>query len=400
MKKSEREFNWRFWLKLAIPVLILILMIVFFGKKIWPILVPFLASYFVAYIFNPVVSRFEKGFGKFRLKRMGAVFLLYSLIIIIGLGIFVAVIPLIGSEVAVLAGKMPKYWNEVTNMGVWLYERTINEVPPEVKEFFQKENLKEFWQIKLKPWLEQKDLSSGVAPVAEGVGGFASGVVNTIGGFVQKMISGTSSVATFFVNIIMVSIISFYLLLDFDRFHSWVRLFIPKAFEKDIVKIMKRIDKAIGAFLRGQLLICLGIGIMTAIGLTILGVDYAILIGIVAGVCNIIPYLGPVMGATPAILVTMMDPEIAWIVVLYKSLGIIGVFVVIQMIDGFFMSPKVMSSSVNLHPMLILFVLMLGGSIAGLVGMIIAVPVACVIRILIQEIYLRPAGFKIEQDIS
>ncbi len=121
------------------------------------------------------------------------------------------------------------------------------------------------------------------------------------------------------------------------------------------------------------------------------GVDYALLIGLAAGAFNVIPYLGPVMGAVPAVILTGLEayqgPETDWGHLVLK-LGLVGlVFVAVQTLDGFFISPKIMGNRLDLHPMIILFALLLGGALMGLMGMLLAVPIACIIRVLIEEIY-------------
>ena len=155
--------------------------------------------------------------------------------------------------------------------------------------------------------------------------------------------------------------------------------------------IMHKMDKALGGFLRGQLTVCCLVALSATIGLSLVGMwQYALLVGVLAGAFNIIPYLGPVMGLTPALLWALIEPSHeTWEErALRAGLGLI-VFVVIQMMEGFIFQPKIVGKNSNLHPLLVMLALIIGAQF-GLVGMIMAVPLASVGRVLFLELVWYP----------
>jgi len=144
----------------------------------------------------------------------------------------------------------------------------------------------------------------------------------------------------------------------------------------------KEIDNVISKFIRGQLLDGLIVGLLSSVGLIIIGMDFAFLIGFTAGMANIIPYIGPVVGCIPAIIVGLLSPNpiiALWAVV---------VFIVVQQIDGMIISPKIVGDSTGLHPVFVIMAIAIGGSLGGILGMFLSVPILGVIKLFISK-YLR-----------
>jgi predicted PurR-regulated permease PerM len=165
--------------------------------------------------------------------------------------------------------------------------------------------------------------------------------------------------------------------------HSLVAL-VPAHYRDEMVAVYRLVDRVMSAYLRGQLLLCLFIGVMATIGLLIIGMDYALLLGMFAGLFEIFPYVGPIIGAVPAVLVALLHSPIL-------ALWTVVVFLVIQQVENLLLTPRVAGQSVHLHPALIMVVLVVGNQLFGLWGMLLAVPATAVVRDLFKYAYLRLA---------
>lgn len=160
---------------------------------------------------------------------------------------------------------------------------------------------------------------------------------------------------------------------------------LPRSRRKSIVTLLKDIDEALGNYIRGQFLVCIIIGVLAYIGYAIIGMPYALLFACVVAVFNIVPYMGPFLGAAPAI---VMASTLSWRLVLMVAV----VNTLCQMLESNVISPQVVGRKLHLHPLLIIFALLVGGEIAGMIGLILAVPFFAAGKVVIQHIvayYIR-----------
>ena len=183
---------------------------------------------------------------------------------------------------------------------------------------------------------------------------------------------------------LMTAVYLFFFLVSFDGMIDAVRRRLPASHRDRIENVAARIDAAVSAFLRGRLLICLLVGLSTAIGLAILGVRYWYLIGVVTGLAGVVPFLPIFVGLIPAMLVAWFDTQNVWTVV-----GVLTVFTAIQGVDGWVLTPLVQGKAVGLDPVSTMVALLLGWELLGLFGMIAAVPLAATVKILAEE-YVLP----------
>ncbi|MCG3198009.1 MAG: hypothetical protein GHCLOJNM_02503 [bacterium] len=219
--------------------------------------------------------------------------------------------------------------------------------------------------------------AKGAGMVAGGAGGAWAWLSARVGGLVSLA-----------VYVALLCVILFYMLLDFTAFKQGCLEVIPEKWRPRAVGFASELDRQLGGFIRGQAMVCLSVGLMVTFFLLILRVPFAIPIGIAAGCFNFIPYLGPAMGMIPAVTLTLLeffDPETTANWVLVKLLLVLGSFMVVQAADGLLISPKVMAKTVDVSPLVVMAALMLGGGIAGVTGMVLAIPMYCLLRVLVGE---------------
>ena len=196
--------------------------------------------------------------------------------------------------------------------------------------------------------------------------------------------------------LIFIGIINFYFILDWERIGPLIRKMVPPRYRENTFDVLSKIDVAVGGFLRGQLTVSAIVGTLFAIGLFTIGFfgfpalrNYCVLIGTAAAIGGFIPYLGPIIGVTPAIMIVLLTGGVPWSTKIFTLLGVLGLFSVIQAIEGFVLQPKIVGKGAGLHPLVVILALIVGAQF-GLGGMIVAVPLASIIRVLIREFYWLP----------
>ncbi|MTI66454.1 MAG: AI-2E family transporter [Firmicutes bacterium] len=308
----------------------------------------FFISIIIAYLLNPLVNYLEeKG-----LSRLWGVLLVYFVLIGSIIVIFISILPSIVEELKNLIAVLPTYFNSINeffNDFSKIYSDNIDNLP------VQFQSLKESFN---------ENLSSLQNIVTQGFKNIGKSTIN--------MFSKAF-------NLFIIPIVSFYFIKDKEYFKKKICLLIPKKYRNDTLKISREIDNSLGKFVRGQLIVASFVGIATAIGLLILGINYALTIGLLAGVANIIPYFGPIIGIIPAVTFALLEEPI-------KALWVVLLFLIIQQIEGNILSPKIVGESVGLHPVAVILSLLVGGSLMGIIGMLLAVPIVTVLRIIIRFI--------------
>lgn len=207
-------------------------------------------------------------------------------------------------------------------------------------------------------------------------------IENNLGNMTSYIMSIGSSIATFFIALV----ISIYLLKDSEYFiNLWLKLYYL-VFRKShagskITYVFKVIHEVFAKYLRGQLLEAILVGVLSAIALTIVGIDYAVVIGIIAGICNMIPYVGPIVGTILAAIMGLLSGRP--IKVIYAVISML----VVQQVDNNLLAPKIVGDSVGLHAVFTMLAILIGGNVGGLLGMLLAVPIAASCRVLFNNWY-------------
>jgi len=205
-----------------------------------------------------------------------------------------------------------------------------------------------------------------------------------IGGIVQntsaKIIEGITKAGNKVVDFAMALVISFYLLKDKKKFinftNKFLETFIPDRVYKNFKSFWVDVDYVLSGYIRGQLMDSFIMGVLIGISVAIIGIDFPIIIGIIAGISNIIPYFGPIIGMIPAALMGLISGNPM------KALYAVITLFILQQIDGAIIAPKIVGESVDVHPVAIVVAIIAGGSLFGLVGMLLAVPVAALLKLI------------------
>ncbi|MCR1897947.1 AI-2E family transporter [Irregularibacter muris] len=333
-------FKRRTWL-LGLFYVIVFLILYFLLKiraQLFSILSPFIIAIAFAYLLNPLVNFVQKkGVGRFYSVLL--VYLLFiGLIVILGW----SVIPTIVDETSKLVSDLPDYAEQVQKIVKNFRESSKNQLPESINNIIN-QNINRIEDIAIHS--------------------------------LQKISSIVINFFSRFLNIIIVPILAFYFLKDKDEFKRRITLLIPQKWRTEILEISTSVDKVLGSYIRGQILVATFVGGSTAIGLYLLDVKYALVIGLIAGIVDVIPYFGPVIGAVPAMIVAFIQQPI-------KALWVLILIAIIQQLESGIVSPKIIGSSVGLHPVAIILSLFIGGSFFGVVGMILAVPFTATIKVI------------------
>ena len=192
------------------------------------------------------------------------------------------------------------------------------------------------------------------------------------------------ALAAWVANLILVPVVTFYLLRDWDVMMAKVNRLLPRNIEPKVSLWASECDEVLGAFMKGQLLVMFALGVIYAIGLWLVGLDLALLVGMIAGLASIVPYMGFIIGivvAGVAAFIQFQDP----VVLAYVG----AVFMVGQMLEGMLLTPLLVGDRIGLHPVAVIFAIMAGGQLFGFVGILLALPVAAVIMVLLRHLHER-----------
>ncbi len=311
------------------------------------VLLPFVAGMVLAYFLDPVADR---------LQALGLSRTLATVIIVVGFVLFflvalMIVVPVLASQLADFMARMPEYLGRLQHL--------ITSFNPD--------------------WLERR---FGVKPddLREGMNSLLSSGVGFITAVFQSLWSSGVALFSFAGLFVVTPVVAFYMLLDWDRMVAVVDSWIPRDHVQTVRQIASDINDATAGFVRGQGTLCLVLGVIYAAGLTAVGLNFGILIGLFAGFISFIPYVGSLVGLLLSVGVAFVQfwPEWQWVAV------VAAVFFVGQFLEGNILQPRLVGKSVGLHPVWLMFALFAFGALFGFVGLLIAVPAAAAIAVLVR----------------
>lgn len=317
------------------------------------VLTPFLLAFIIAYLLDPLVDRMER----WKLPRTAAILIL--LLIFLGGLAFLGLLlfPLVKFQAENLIDNIPRYAAQIRDWTAPLLQR-IPYLDDEKIESLVRQGL--------------TDLGTLPVRIAQSVWALVLGLVSSLIGFVLIVI-----------NALIVPVAAFYFLKDIDRLRSTTADYFPKRYKPELVALFTDIDRVLGSFIRGQLIVALILAVLLSIGLLVCGTPMGLLIGVLAGLANIVPYLAIVVGLLPASILTYLQyGDLA------HPLGVVAVFSGVQLVEGMFITPRVMGESVGLHPVAIMLAVLVGGEFFGFTGILFALPLAAVIKVFAERLIL------------
>lgn len=346
-KQSLLKSKTHFW---TLQIL-LVLLIIYVSTKVSflfePLIVfastlftPILIAGILYFIFNPIVRLLEK-----KLPRTLSILLIYL--------VFVAFIGFVLSAVG------PVFTKQVTDL--------FNNIPSYVKQIqiFIKQMSNSQWFT----WIMNQDFVS-VAKIESSIGEYLTSLPENITGSLTSVFGVVTNIA---LTAVTVPFILFYMLKDGHRFPNLAVKILPDKYKNEGLKIFKDLYETLAAYIQGQLIVCLFVGTACFIGFWIAGVKYALILGLIIAVTNIIPYVGPFLGAAPAVIIAFLDSPT-------KALIALIIVVAVQQTDGNLLSPLIIGRRLNTHPLTIILLLIGAGSFGGILGMILAVPAYALLK--------------------
>ena len=213
-----------------------------------------------------------------------------------------------------------------------------------------------------------------------GEGNLGRYLTDAVGGIASGLSSFISALTGFVLAIITVPFILFYLLKDGEKLPRFFIQMLPPHMREDAKEILHDADHQISSYIQGQILVAICIGVMISIGFLIIGMDYALLLGVIAMFTSVVPYLGPLIAITPAVIIAIVTSP-------FMLIKLAFVWTVVQLIEGKFISPQIMGKSLHTHPVTIIFVLLTAGSLFGVAGVVLGIPGYALIKVVVTHLF-------------
>ena len=320
------------------------------------VILPGVLASIAYYLLRPLLGLLER----WRIPRIWGILLLYIGAIGILTLLVLLVYPFLRDQFTNLAKEFPEYFMALTQNTVdYLNNSRITEYLDKMN-FNYNEVVNNFTTDMVKT---VKDTATNLAQgVASGITGF----VSTLTGIVLSLVT--------------VPFILFYLLKDGEKLPNFILKMCPPRMRKEVHEIFHDMDKQISSYIQGQILVSMCIGSMVTIGFLIIGMKYALLLGFLAMITSVVPYLGPVIAITPAVIIALVTSP-------FMLIKLAIVWTVVQLIEGKFISPQIMGKSLSIHPITIIFVLLTAGSLFGVPGVILGIPGYAIFKVLVTHLF-------------
>lgn len=306
------------------------------------VILPFIVGGAVAYFLDPVADRLQR-VGLSRLLATVVIFVAMIAVVILSL---LVVIPLLIQQTNDLIQSAPDLFNQLRN---WLTERFPH-------------------------------IMDDGSPLRQSLAAIGETIQSRGGALVEQMLSSAAGVVNLLVFVVVVPVVAFYMLLDWDRLVARIDELLPRDHAPVIRRLAREIDRTLASFVRGQGTVCLILGTFYAVALMVVGLQFGLVVGLLAGLLTFIPYVGALVGGLLSVGLALFQFWGDWWVIV----AVAAIFQVGQMVEGNILTPKLVGSSVGLHPVWLIFALSAFGTLFGFVGMLVAVPIAAAIGVLVR----------------
>lgn len=360
----KRGKKWIYWFSLGVSLIVIYKILDSFSaignwfSNLFSILSPFIVGIIIAYILYIPSKKLERAFSKIKLKFISkkarglSVFIVYLFLLLILFFAFKFIVPLLIESFQDLVNNLQSYYVGIKN--------SIADLPEDsfLKSDAAMKALNDLTTFKIEDYISMDKLTQ----YAQGVISFASGIFDIFVAF----------------------IVSVYLLLERNEIVKFFKKFAESSFKKDtyknVTRYFKQSNEIFCNFLIGQLSDAIVVGIMTSIAMSIMHVKYAVMLGIFIGVLNMIPYFGAIIAVAISIFITLLTGGLT------QAIEMAVVVIILQQVDANIINPKIVGDSVKISPLLVIFAVTVGGAYFGVMGMFIAVPVAAIIKLLINDL--------------
>lgn len=342
MLRDIKPFQFIYWLVIALFIILFTYLLVklfplynVVVSILWKVLSPFLIACFIAYLLYPVIQKLHH----YNIHKAISILLIYILFFG-GMGFLIyRLYPVAIRQLGELNEQLPQL--------IAMYEHAISNL---------------YQSTSFLPEAVHDQIDQLIIRVE-------TSLENRLG----KLMGGFTKIFDLIVLLTVIPVLVFYILKDYHKITEFVKKFIPLKYKQRSSKLMHAIDERLGGYIRGQLLVSLFVSFTTLITFHLLHVKYALLLAIIMGLTNFIPYFGPIIGSIPVVAITMTESTKLVIIVL------IAIFI-IQLVESNLLSPYIVGKSINIHPIAIIFALLLGGQLSGVIGMIMAVPILTIMK--------------------
>ncbi|MBY4602114.1 MULTISPECIES: AI-2E family transporter [Bacillus] len=309
---------------------------------------PIILTGIVFYLLNPVVDFLERR----RIRRIYSILLLYLLIIGLITITIVSIIPFLKEQIMSLIDNIPRYVDVVEDQTKQLIgSKFVNQA--------------------------QQTMNINISDLATKVSDQAATIVNSTFTGVGNFIGALTEII---ISIVTVPFILFYLLKDGKKLPVYILKFVPTRLKEQTYTVLSEMNHRLSSYIRGQIIVSFCIGFLLFIGYLIIGLDYASLLAVIAACTSIVPYLGPTIAITPAIIIAIVTSPL-------MLLKLVIVWTIVQLIEGKLISPQIMGKNLHIHPITIIFLLLTAGKLFGVVGIILAIPGYAVAKVITTHLF-------------
>ncbi len=331
--------------RLIAAVIITALIITFF-YYIRVVLTPFILGFMLAYILEPPVSFLEKQ----KIPRSAAIIVIYVILAALFVFLVLYALPVLLKDLYQIIEMIPSYAAEV--------QKGIHDIEDGYKSIMIPDGIRQV--------IDDTIIRAEVM------------VVSIFQGLITALIRLFSQAF----NLVLAPILGFYFLMEYNSLGRYFMELVPVRYRQELNMVGEEINHVVKGFIRGNLIVSLLVSVMAALGMMFIGMDFPVLIGIIVGVTNLIPYFGAVIATIPAFFLALLKSK--WL-----ALYVLGIMLLIQQVEGNIITPKVLGNCLGLHPLTIIFALLVGGELWGLTGLLLAAPAAGIMKVLLKHLYLR-----------
>ncbi|MBD1801074.1 cell elongation protein CozEb [Staphylococcus aureus] len=309
---------------------------------------PIIVSLILFYLFNPIVNMMER----YRIPRVAGISIIYLAVVGVITLIVNLLIPIIGSQVDSLVKNSPQY-----------LEKLINSIDKIANNTFFSS-----YYSQINDWLNSlpKKIPSMLSEFTDGFG--------------SKIATFAETIANIGVVIVTTPFVLFFMLKDGHHFKEFSTNIMPPKFRKDFHDLLEKMSVQVGSYIQGQIIVSFCIGILLFIGYSVIGLKYSLVLASIAAVTSVVPYLGPTIAISPAIVIAAIRSP-------WMLLKLAVVWTLVQFVEGHFISPNIMGKTLKIHPLTIIFILLCAGKLLGIVGVILGIPGYAILKVLVTHLF-------------